>query len=433
MRILFLIDRVLPVGASGIAVLQVKKASDAGHHTTLLTTFESRLDSTLQACLDDVIFVAGMGNSKVHNLEAELENVVRDLAHRVDFGSYDIVISHNFGRFGGPRILKLACQQSPLILWCHDEYPWAGYHYEFQNHAGELIRTFEPWDEGRIGAAAHLSELADLRQAIFVSPSLWLHQRVAAVVASCKGIVPVHMPNGIDLEEFSSGSTFAPFEKTGSGLRILLIGTLGDARKNIIYGLKELGEALSPQQAAMCEIVHVGGNPDRYKTPELIRATALRETSAFLRNNGVPGHIVSALYSAGLVNSQHAIATLMRGAEIVIHLSQAENFPTVCLEARAAGASVVASDAGGTRETLGPDDFLVPLPLEEGAIAPILSQLIESHGDPVLNIPAIPEISLPVGNTTVPPVTSVNRMWAQLEELVSAATGAPCNSQWATT
>lgn len=421
MRILFLIDRVLPVGASGIAALQIKSASEAGHNVTLLTTYESRIDSELKACLDDVIWVDGLGNARVDDLATELERALKSLNRQVDFGSYDVVISHNFGRFGGVRALEAAARSTPLIVWCHDDYPWAGYHYEFQNYSGELVRTYEPWDAGRMGAAKHLEVLSSLRRAIFVSPSRWLHDRVAAATAQCSGILPMHIPNGIDLDEFSTGENFLPFEKEGSQLRILFIGTIDDPRKNIIVGLKELGKALSPQQAAMCEIIHVGANPDRYQKPKLLRATSFKATSSFLRAQGVPGHIVSALRLAGLVNSQRAIATLVRGAEIVVHLSQAENYPTVCLEARAAGARVIASDAGGTSETLGSEDFLVPLPLEEGAVSSIMAELIESYGDPVIDIPNVTGLYDPRAVAAAPSVLSVDEMWSRLERIISAA------------
>lgn len=428
MRILFLIDRVLPVGASGIAALQIQKASEAGHHVALLTTYESRIDSELKSHLDDVFWVSGMGNARVDDLKAEIEHVIQCLSHQIDFASYDVVVSHNFGRFGGVPVLELVSRSTPLVVWCHDDYPWAGYHYEFQNYSGELLRTYEPWDAGRIGATKHLEGLSNLRRAIFVSPSRWLQNRVAATTAQCKGIVSIHMPNGIDLNEFSFGTSFLPFEKDGSQLRVLFIGTIDDPRKNIVYGLKELGKALSPQQAAMCEIIHVGANPDGYKTPKLLQATALKKTSAFLRAKGVPNHIISTLTMAGLVNSQRAIATLMRGAEIVVHLSQAENYPTVCLEARAAGARVIASDAGGTSETLGPGDFLVPLPLEEGSVSPILAELIEGHGDPAFGFPAILKNAVPnVADVaaSAPSVISVDAMWSQLERIVSAVDPAP--------
>jgi glycosyltransferase involved in cell wall biosynthesis len=415
MRVLFLVDRVLPVGASGIAAIQMKCAKEAGHNVSLVTTSESRIDIDLQPYIDDVIYVKGLGNKLVGNLRKDLEVAVNDLVSRVDLSVYDVAVSHNFGRFGGVSALAEVNKILPLILWCHDEYPWSGYHYEFQNYNGALVRTYEPWDGGRLGNDFHLAELRRLRNAAFVSPSLWLHERIDAVTANCSGIFSVHIPNAIELDVFRRGeASYGTFVKTGRQLRVLCVGSLHDARKNIVYALRELGRGLSPAQAKNTEIILVGANPDGYVTPSLVRLDErFPKSRELLTMNEVPRHIIASIHLAGWVNSQGAMATLYRDTGFVLHLSQAENYPTVCLEARASGVRVIASDAGGTKETLGTGDILIPLPLTDGAVMRSIQRLVSSYGDP-------PIIDAVEKSTDLP----VSQMWDRIDGLIRSISSA---------
>jgi glycosyltransferase involved in cell wall biosynthesis len=79
----------------------------------------------------------------------------------------------------------------------------------------------------------------------------------------------------------------------------------------------------------------VGDGPER---------PALEALAADLRLNGAVDFLG--------MRDHAAVAELMRGADLLVLPSLAENLPTVVLEAQACGLPVVATDVGGTREAL---------------------------------------------------------------------------------
>ena len=59
-------------------------------------------------------------------------------------------------------------------------------------------------------------------------------------------------------------------------------------------------------------------------------------------------------------NSARELAEIYTAADVFVNPTYEENYPTVNLEARACGTRVVCYNAGGSGETLGPGDTLVP-------------------------------------------------------------------------
>ena len=112
---------------------------------------------------------------------------------------------------------------------------------------------------------------------------------------------------------------------------VLGVASVWEARK----GLKDF-VALSSRLDASWKIVLVG------LTPGQIREVP-KSILALPRTNGAK-----------------ELAEIYTAADVFVNPTYEENYPTVNLEARACGTPVVCYDTGGSRETLGQSDVLVP-------------------------------------------------------------------------
>lgn len=73
-------------------------------------------------------------------------------------------------------------------------------------------------------------------------------------------------------------------------------------------------------------------------------------------------------------NSARELAEIYSAADVFVNPTYEENYPTVNLEARACGTRVVSYNAGGSGETLGPGDSLVPKGDRAALLAAILQE-----------------------------------------------------------
>jgi len=55
----------------------------------------------------------------------------------------------------------------------------------------------------------------------------------------------------------------------------------------------------------------------------------------------------------------HMLVALYRAADYFIHLAWLDHCPNVVVDARAAGAQIICSSAGGTKEIAGPDAVII--------------------------------------------------------------------------
>lgn len=72
--------------------------------------------------------------------------------------------------------------------------------------------------------------------------------------------------------------------------------------------------------------------------------------------NGLPANILG----LGRTNSARELAEIYSAADVFVNPTYEDNYPTVNLEARACGTPVISYDTGGSRETVGEGDWLVP-------------------------------------------------------------------------
>lgn len=77
-------------------------------------------------------------------------------------------------------------------------------------------------------------------------------------------------------------------------------------------------------------------------------------------------------------NSAQELAQIYSAADVFVNPTYEENYPTVNLEARACGTRVVCYDAGGSAETLGAGDSLVPKGDVQALLAAILQKKDET-------------------------------------------------------
>ena len=169
---------------------------------------------------------------------------------------------------------------------------------------------------------------------------------------------------GLDAARFTSrGRRAAVRARLGLGPDALAVGAVG--RVSIEKGHEHLLEAvrrLAPRHPGLVAVLG-GTGPDVERLKQ--RATALGIADRLV----MPGYVADA-------------TEILEALDIAVLPSVlAEGFPTASMEAQAAGLPIVASDIGGTRETLvvGETGFLCP-PGDAEALAASLAPLLEDAG-----------------------------------------------------
>jgi glycosyltransferase involved in cell wall biosynthesis len=179
------------------------------------------------------------------------------------------------------------------------------------------------------------------RRSPIVTPSGYLK---TLILSQCPEASVSVIPNGID-------SRFAPAAKEK---RILMVGRIVQS-KGFQYAIEAMRD-LPPQWQ-----VDVVGD-----------GTYLDELKALAARAGL-----AVMFHGWLDPSDAKLRRLFETSAIFVFPSEAENFPTVLLEAMSAGAAIVTSNAGGCPEVVGDAAILVP-PRDAGAISTSLKQLIDS-------------------------------------------------------
>ena len=118
---------------------------------------------------------------------------------------------------------------------------------------------------------------------------------------------------------------------------LLLVHRLSPVRRTLTYLEPLLAALLSTPVARPWALVVVGGGPELNRAKALAARLGAEGQCIFLGE--VPNRSIADAYAV---------------ADIFIHPSYAEGFPRVLLEAMAAGLPIVTTDAGGTRQLLGP-------------------------------------------------------------------------------
>ncbi len=241
---------------------------------------------------------------------------------------YDIIHCH-FLIPGGPlAYLVSRCCGIPFVVTCHgSDVP--GYNPERFGRDHKLIAP----------AWHYLVHHAGM----LISPS-----------ESLKGLILSHsqrarvrvVPNGIDVPEYQQ----VPKAKS-----ILMCSRIL-ARKGFQYAL----EAIKSMDIEGWQVDVIGEGP------------FLAELKRIAQGSRVP-----VKFWGWLDRADRRFVELYESSSIFIFTSEAENFPTVLLEAMAAGAAIITSTAGGCPEVVGDAALLVP-PRDAQAIQEQLGKLVGS-------------------------------------------------------
>ncbi|MBN1126423.1 MAG: glycosyltransferase family 4 protein [Sedimentisphaerales bacterium] len=242
--------------------------------------------------------------------------------------NYDVIHCH-FIIPTGPLAWAVARRRNiPLLITCHgSDVP--GYNPDRFQWIHRLLRPF--W--------RGLVRRADM----LVSPSHALRELLRRY---CPGVDVQLIPNGISLSRFQSG----PKEKS-----ILLCSRLLP-RKGFQYVLQAVHDLALDWQVNV-----VGDGPFRAELEQLAQ-----------------GSKTPVRFWGWLDQRSPQFRHLYETGSIFVFPSEAENFPTVLLEAMSAGMAIIASAAGGCPEVVGPAAILV----EPGDVAGIRDKILELTGSP---------------------------------------------------
>jgi glycosyltransferase involved in cell wall biosynthesis len=376
-RILFVADRLLPVGASVVAVQQMIGAVKRGFDVHLATTTASRLGTLSVADEITTHRFATLGETIRENPKPRIEansNGVRALTERI---APDVTVVHSYGRLFDNTGIAACDSVSQVVMWLHDEYALRGFHFEYPDYGGKLHRSYEPWDPGWSNQALHIEPLLNLDRTQVVGPSRWLADRARLVLGSR---VPVrHIPNGVDTPVHPTVGRVEPFQPA----RLICLGDPFDPRKGIVDALKALTLLYDDQGSDIQDVVIVGNVRTDLRIQssltDLARIRAAPFLDAFLRRHGVSRKVRDLVRLTGWVRQPALVAELLAQADLCLHLSRAENLPTVCIEAQLAGVDIIATDVGGTSETFATTDCLVESPADPPQLATVVAARLQQR------------------------------------------------------
>ncbi len=188
-----------------------------------------------------------------------------------------------------------------------------------------------------------------------VTPSRWLMDMVERSVLAPAAVRRQVIPNGVDLDVFSPGDRAQARRELGvAGDAALVVFSAQGGRANEFKDFPTLLEALG-----------------RLGVP--VQAVALGDPGPSEEQAGR-----ATVRSVGAVPAGD-VARWLRAADVYVHPSRADTFPSGVLEALACGAAVVASRVGGIPEQVRDETGVLVDPGDPAALAGAIESLL---GDP---------------------------------------------------
>jgi glycosyltransferase involved in cell wall biosynthesis len=266
----------------------------------------------------------------------------------------DVVHVHNLhGGYFDPRTLPELARRARLVATLHDAWLFTG-------HCAHPLES-DGWLRG-CGNCPHLGTYPALRrdgtafnlarkrsiygglELAVVTPSRWLMDMVERSVLAPAAVRREVIPNGVDLD------VFAPADVEARDVPLLVFAAQG-GRANEFKDFATLRAALE-RLSVPVEAVALG-DPDRGH--ELVGKATVR--------------------SLGTVPPTE-VAAWLRAANVYVHPSLADTFPSGVLEALACGTPVVASRVGGIPEQLTEETGVLVAPRDPGALAAAIESLL---------------------------------------------------------
>ena len=362
MRIGVVADLIRANGAGVMALSAAEMLQRGGHEVVLLA---GALDAKLERHLASELIGAV---SFTHD-QAALANSVTETEHRhllstfrrwfdeqLDLHELDVLYVHNCGRVFDQLDLAQLSQRLPVMHTMHDEWFYTDAHYTFAGPSGEVIRTYEPRNgeellphdySGLFEVPHHIGNF------LGVGPSAWLTERARRVFPTLDFI---HIPNAVDADRFPLQDRTSARKALGlpeAWPIVMFVGNPTQVRK----GFDRVEAACQVmRQATGTDPIRlvVGGNGsvataglEAELDPGPVLEHLKMPTSNPLRDLGIEGR---AIVLSDVDNSE--MAALYGAANVVVHPSRIDNLPTVPIEAGLCGTHCLASDVGGTRETI---------------------------------------------------------------------------------
>ena len=268
----------------------------------------------------------------------------------------DVLHLHNLhGGYFDLRVLPALTARRPTVITMHDEWLYTGHcAYTLDSdgwrrgcgscpylHTYPALRTD--------GTAANARRKADLyaRATLHVvTPSEWLLERAQQSILAPAIASALVIPNGVDLELFTPGT---PVDRDEP----LLVFAAQAARTNPYKDFATLRSALA-----------------RVTTPA--SAIALGEA-------GLEEQLGAVTLRSEPFVSRTEVAGRLRGADLYVHATRADNHPLAVLEALASGVPVVAPRVGGVPEQLTEETGVLVEPGDAEALARAIDDLLRDR------------------------------------------------------
>lgn len=296
----------------------------------------------------------------------------------------DVLYVHNCGRILDQLDLADLSRRYPVVHTMHDEWFISDAHYTFRSpRDGGTVRTFEPGRSMNVleHRYDHIFDVPGrVGSFVAVAPSAWLAGRTRRVFPT---IDVRHVDNAVDSEFFSLQDRRNAREVLGlphDRPIVLFVGSPTQERK----GFSEYEGALrlvSRDGSAPVRLI-VGGSASAVTdgfahaiSPGPIADNLAKPALSPLGSIGVDG---DALVISGL--DRTLVPALYGAADVLVHPSVVDNLPTVPIEAGLCGTRCLASDVGGTRETIADTSDLFASDATPAAIAERIEDALH-HAD----------------------------------------------------
>lgn len=394
MRIAVVSDMVRPNGAGVMALLAADILTGAGHHVRLISgAMDAHLERQLSSAHDGAFGFthderALDGSITESDHVAFLRAFRRWFDAQLDAWEPDVVYVHNCGRVLSQLDLADLSRRIPVVHTMHDEWFITDAHYTFRSSAeAPVVRTFEP---GRSEAVLehrydHIFDVPERIGAFTaVAPSAWLADRARRVFPT---LDVVQLENAVDTESFELQDRSAARALLGlpaDRAIVLYVGSPTQERK----GFQAFERAMRAVNLTAGQPVRVvaGGAASMVSdsfASEILPGPIADNLARPPRNPlGAIGVVGDALVLSGLDRS--LMPALIGAADVLVHPSAIDNLPTVPIEAGLCGTRCLASDVGGTRETIADLADLFPLGISAGELgARIATAIDESKAETV--------------------------------------------------